>query len=67
MENDQSHFKMMPKLIIHLLFRFQELTPNAKSKTRRTCKALSHADEEPIINKLEETNEKAFENKIPDF
>ena len=67
MENDQSHFKMMPKLIIHLLLRFQDRTPNAKSKTRRSCMVLSPADEEPIINKSEETNEKAIENKTPDF
>ena len=47
--------------------RFQDQTPIAKPDNKRTCAALSPPDEEPVLEKLEATIEKAIENKIPDI
>ena len=44
--------------------RFQDQTPIAKPDSKRTCATLSPPDEEPVLEKLEATIEKAIENKF---
>ena len=40
--------------------RFQDQTPIAKPDNKRTCAALSPPDEEPVLDKLQATIEKAI-------
>ena len=58
MEEDHSHVQNDAETHHPFTLKFQDQTLNAKSENKRRCVVLSPADNEPIINTLEEIIEK---------